>query len=71
MTEQVAEQRSERTAEKSVAHRAVAVLTKVEKTYHLDQIDVPVIKGVDILVRQACFTVLLAPLAVAKRRSSI
>ena len=53
MTEQVAEQRSERTAEKSVAHRAVAVLTKVEKTYHLDQIDVPVIKGVDILVRQA------------------
>ena len=61
MTEQVAERRSDRSAEKSVAHRAVAVLTKVEKTYHLDQIDVPVIKGVDILVRQACFTVLLGP----------
>lgn len=42
-------------------HRPVAVLTKVEKTYHLDSIDVPVIKGVDILVRPACFTVLLGP----------
>lgn len=39
----------------------VAVLTKVEKTYHLDSIDVPVIKGVDILVRPGCFTVLLGP----------
>lgn len=42
-------------------HHPVAVLTKVEKTYHLDSIDVPVIKGVDILVRPGCFTVLLGP----------
>ncbi|WP_210544161.1 ABC transporter ATP-binding protein [Rhodoferax sp. PAMC 29310] len=40
---------------------AVAVLSHVEKTYHLDSISVPVIKGVDILVRPACFTVLLGP----------
>lgn len=39
----------------------VAVLTQVEKTYHLDAISVPVIKGVDILIRHACFTVLLGP----------
>ena len=39
----------------------VAILTQVEKTYHLDSVSVPVIKGVDILVRRACFTVLLGP----------
>ena len=39
----------------------MAVLTQVEKTYHLDSIDVPVINGVDIAVRQACFTVLMGP----------
>ncbi len=39
----------------------VAVLTRVEKTYHLDSVSVPVIKGVDILIRRACFTVLLGP----------
>ncbi|MDO8450842.1 MAG: ABC transporter ATP-binding protein [Rhodoferax sp.] len=42
-------------------HRPVAVLTKVEKTYHLDSVNVPVIKGVDVVVRRACFTVLLGP----------
>lgn len=47
--------------EKAVAHGPVAVLTQVEKTYHLDSIEVPVIKGVDILVRHAKFTVLLGP----------
>jgi putative ABC transport system ATP-binding protein len=39
----------------------VALLTRVEKTYHMDSVSVPVIKGVDILVRPACFTVLLGP----------
>ncbi len=42
-------------------HRPVAALTKVEKTYYLDSVPVPVIKGVDIVVRRACFTVLLGP----------
>lgn len=49
-------------AEKRTVNRgSVAVLTQVEKTYHMDSISVPVIKGVDILVRPACFTVLLGP----------
>lgn len=39
----------------------MAVLTQVEKTYRLDSVSVPVIRGVDILVRPACFTVLLGP----------
>jgi len=39
----------------------VAILTHVEKTYHLDSVSVPVIRGVDILIRHACFTVVLGP----------
>ncbi len=39
----------------------VAVLSKVEKTYHLDAVEVPVIRGVDILIRPGHFTVLLGP----------
>jgi len=39
----------------------VAVLTGVARTYRLGEIDVPVIKGIDLLVRHACFTVLLGP----------
>lgn len=39
----------------------VAALTRVEKTYHLDSVSVPVIRGVDLFVRRACFTVLLGP----------
>ncbi|MDO8262697.1 MAG: ABC transporter ATP-binding protein [Gallionella sp.] len=52
---------TEQTAEQTVNHRPVAVLTRVEKTYHLDSVSVPVIKGLDILIRRACFTVLLGP----------
>lgn len=52
---------SDRAAEKSKNAGAVAVLSGVERTYHLDSISVPVIRGVDILVRPACFTVLLGP----------
>ena len=47
--------------EEQVGNQPVAVLTQVNKTYHLDSISVPVIKAVDVLVRQACFTVLLGP----------
>lgn len=43
------------------ANGPVALLTGVEKTYHMDSVSVPVIKGVDILVRPARFTVLLGP----------
>lgn len=39
----------------------VAVLTGVEKTYRLDSVSVPVIKGVDVLIRPGHFTVLLGP----------
>ncbi|QDL39621.1 ABC transporter ATP-binding protein [Rhodoferax sediminis] len=52
---------TERKADNAGNHRPVAVLTQVEKTYHMDSVSVPVIKGVDILVRRACFTVLLGP----------
>ena len=39
----------------------VAVLRRVEKTYLMDSVSVPVIRGVDILIRPAHFTVLLGP----------
>ena len=39
----------------------VAVLRRVEKAYLMDSVSVPVIRGVDILVRPAHFTVLLGP----------
>ncbi len=52
---------TDQTTSQSGAQGPVAVLTQVEKTYHMDSISVPVIKGVDILVRHACFTVLLGP----------
>lgn len=42
-------------------HRPVALLTGVHKTYQMDSVEVPVIKGVDIMVRHAKFTVLLGP----------
>lgn len=61
MTEEAAEQTSEFPADSVGKNRPVAILTQVEKTYQLDSISVPVIKGVDILVRHACFTVLLGP----------
>jgi len=52
---------TEDTADQTVDRRPVAVLTQVQKTYHLDAVSVPVIKGADILVRSACFTVLMGP----------
>lgn len=61
MTGEIVEQTSELPADEAVTQAPVAVLTQVKKTYHLDSVEVPVIKGVDILVRQAKFTVLLGP----------
>jgi putative ABC transport system ATP-binding protein len=52
---------TEQAAEHAASQEPVAVLSHVEKTYHMDSISVPVIKGVNILVRPACFTVLLGP----------
>ena len=39
--------------------QAVVELVRVEKSYHLDS--VPVIKGINLIVRPACFSVLLGP----------
>ena len=62
MTDQAA-QNSEQLKAVDLPHQQgpVAVLTGVERTYRMDDVSVPVIKGVDILVRHACFTVLLGP----------
>ena len=52
---------TEQVGEHAVSQEPVAVLSHVEKTYRMDSVSVPVIKGVNILVRPACFTVLLGP----------
>ena len=39
----------------------VAVLTNVAKSYQLDAVPVPVLKGIGLLIRPALFTVLLGP----------
>ncbi len=39
----------------------VAILTGIEKSYQMDEVEVPVLRGIDILVRPAHFTVLLGP----------
>ena len=61
MAEQTDEEATEQTTEQPVMQGPVVDIRQVEKTYHLDSIDVPVIKGVNFLVRHACFTVLLGP----------
>jgi putative ABC transport system ATP-binding protein len=40
---------------------AVAVLSQVDKTYHLDSVSVPVLRGIDVLIRPGHFTVLMGP----------
>lgn len=47
--------------EQTLSQQPVAVLTQVEKTYRLDSVSVPVIRGIDVMVRSACFTVLMGP----------
>jgi putative ABC transport system ATP-binding protein len=49
------------TAENTALSEPVAILSGVEKSYRMDAVEVPVIKGVDILVRPGHFTVLLGP----------
>ena len=39
----------------------VAILVGIEKSYRMDAVSVPVIKGIDLLVRPGHFTVLLGP----------
>lgn len=39
----------------------VATLASVEKSYQLDSVTVPVLRGIDVSVRSALFTVLLGP----------
>lgn len=39
----------------------VALLSGVQKSYQLDAVTVPVLRGVDLLIRPALFTVLLGP----------
>lgn len=40
---------------------AVTVLEGVEKSYQMDAVSVPVLRGIDVLVRPARFTVVLGP----------
>jgi putative ABC transport system ATP-binding protein len=40
---------------------AVAVLSRVEKSYQMDAVSVPVLKGIDLLIRPGNFTVVLGP----------
>jgi len=39
----------------------VAVLSSVEKSYRMDAVTVPVLHGIDVLIRPALFTVVLGP----------
>lgn len=39
----------------------VAVLTGIDKSYQMDSVQVPVLRGIDMLVRPGHFTVLLGP----------
>ena len=55
------EEASELPADEITSDRSVAVFRQVKKTYHLDSIEVPVIKGVNFEVRHARFTVLMGP----------
>jgi putative ABC transport system ATP-binding protein len=40
---------------------AVVVLNRVEKSYEMGAVTVPVLRGIDLIVRPGCFTVLLGP----------
>lgn len=43
------------------AAEPVAILSGVAKSYHLDAVKVPVLNGIDLLVRPELFTVILGP----------
>ena len=40
---------------------AVAILSGVDKSYQMDAVEVPVLRGINLLIRPAHFTVLLGP----------
>ena len=69
MSDQTAELNPERNSEQAsglptegvVSQGPVVELSHIKKTYQLDSVSVPVIKGVNFLVRHARFTVLLGP----------
>lgn len=42
-------------------HKPVAEISDVFKSYHLDEVEVPVLKGINLVVRRGVFTVLLGP----------
>ncbi|MEK8024390.1 ABC transporter ATP-binding protein [Pseudaquabacterium rugosum] len=44
-----------------IGHEPATELKGVFKTYQLDAVEVPVIRGIDVLIRPAAFTVLLGP----------
>jgi len=44
-----------------VSSEPIAVLTNVEKSYRMDAVTVPVLHGIDLLIRPGHFTVLLGP----------
>jgi putative ABC transport system ATP-binding protein len=53
--------RSDDTHASSSQPAPIAIMRSVEKSYHLDAVEVPVIRGVDLLIRPGHFTVLLGP----------
>ena len=61
---------TEAAAEQTGNHRSVAVSTQVEKTYHMDSLSVPVIKGVDISSAVHVLLCCWVHLEVAKRPCS-
>lgn len=44
-----------------MSNEPVAVLTGIDKNYRMDSVEVPVLRGVDLLIRPGQFTVLLGP----------
>lgn len=44
-----------------MSNEPVAILTGIDKSYRMDYVDVPVLRGVDLLIRPGQFTVLLGP----------
>lgn len=59
--QQMTDQTEDAPPARVVDHRPVAILTQVHRTYQMDSVEVHVIKGVDIMVRHAKFSVLLGP----------
>lgn len=59
--EQAGESGNEITEKSAIENAPVVEISAVEKSYKLDDVSVQVLKGIDLLVRPASFTVLLGP----------